>query len=229
MAQIIQKQEEEIVRRFKQIFDRIASLHVELARSNERLEALTRVSYDNIMLVASYGVDRVRRDLPGEYPPPLDDSRPRPRSPPPVQARHTTPERERAPAREFEAGPRPTEQMVSRRRSTSPRRSRTVSRGEEQLSQRASTSRSGDVAEPSRLSECSFCGTKTCKSPAECALRIPFYQRIYKADKTNVCPDRMCVKRHNGRCRQPRIRCNYCSAFHHKIYCEAYARKTNNL
>lgn len=185
-------------------------------RRFDKMEALVRTSYDNIMLAASYGYERVRSVHPGEYPPPLD-KRPRRSS----RSRSRSPRVRDLGSRSGTAEPH--------QRSPSPRRRRTASTGEEQEADRPSTSKAGSSNSDARLSDCSFCGTKTCKGPTECALSLPFYERMYRADKTNVCPDRLCVKRHAGKCRQPKIKCAFCAGVHHRIYCEAYARKTNNI
>lgn len=196
---MIREQKEAHLTQSQIIYDRIDGITKLLNERIDKLETIARHSYYHILMAAKHGSDYIEERLDGEeYPPPLE-KRPR---------RQYSRDRGR--------------QEEPRARTPSPPRPRAPDAQPTRPSDnKASTSRSG----VSERTECTFCGSRSCGSPVECALRIPYFERMVRVRKTHICPERRCFKRHASGCRQHAIKCEHCPDFHHKIFCDVYAKK----
>lgn len=81
-----------------------------------------------------------------------------------------------------------------------------------------------------RRSTCPFCNRSSCNQPVECALRMPWDERMEVHRVRRLCPEFLCYKTHFSHCSKSIINCDFCeTGKHHRIWCKALARRRNLL
>lgn len=78
-----------------------------------------------------------------------------------------------------------------------------------------------------KRSMCPFCLDIECMEPVECAMNMPWSQRMEAHRARRLCPDMLCFKTHYSRCTKPLIRCDFCGGQHHRIWCKTLAKRRN--
>lgn len=74
---------------------------------------------------------------------------------------------------------------------------------------------------------CAFCDYFSCRNPVDCALEMPYVDRMHVHAQKGLCRDFRCIKAHTGPCKRPKLQCSFCSGSHHRVYCQSLAIKHN--
>lgn len=72
---------------------------------------------------------------------------------------------------------------------------------------------------------CPFCKKENCEDVIECAMRIPWEERLQIHQREKLCEERTCIKHHTDPCNKNRMLCTFCRGRHHIVWCIAAAKQ----